>query len=106
MLKGLAIAAVLLATPLAWPASYYTQRLADPKAVYFTGSSAGDDTAALQHAIDQVQETTGQGIVLLPAGRYRVSGTLYVWPATAPRGPSLSWPPTHPDSRTLPTKRC
>jgi hypothetical protein len=80
MLKGLSIAAVLLATPLAWPASYYTQSLADPKAVQFAGPSAGDDTAALQHAIDQVQETTGQGIVLLPAGRYRVSGTLYVWP--------------------------
>ncbi len=78
--KGLAIAAVLLATPLAWAASYYTQRLADPKAVYFAGASAGDDTAALQHAIDQVQETTGQGIVLVPEGRYRVSGTLYVWP--------------------------
>ena len=63
----------------AWSASFYTQRLEDPKAVY-VAPSGGDDTAALQKAVNQVQETTGQGIVLLAPGRYRISDTLYIWP--------------------------
>jgi sugar lactone lactonase YvrE len=63
-----------------WSASYYTWRLEDPKAVQ-VAPSGGDDTAALQKAINQVQETTGQGIVLLAPGRYRISETLYVWPS-------------------------
>ena len=66
--------------PYAWPASFYTRRLEDPRAVYVT-PSGGDDTARLQKAIDQVQETTGQGIVLLATGQYRVSDTLYIWPS-------------------------
>ena len=66
--------------PSAWPASYYTRRLEDPRAVYVS-PSGGDDTARLQKAIDQVQETTGQGIVLLAPGQYHVSDTLYIWPA-------------------------
>jgi sugar lactone lactonase YvrE len=65
--------------PSAWSASFYTQRLEDPKAVYVS-PSGGDDTAALQKAINRVQETTGQGIVLLAPGQYRVSDTLYIWP--------------------------
>jgi hypothetical protein len=68
-------------------ASYYTARPDDPKAVDPTGepfSARGDgiadDTRAVQEAIDAVQEATGEGIVLVPAGRYRLSRTLYVWP--------------------------
>jgi sugar lactone lactonase YvrE len=67
--------------------SYYTVRLDDPKAVYLTrerfgsvGDGVADDTPALQKAIDAVQETTGEGVVLVPEGRYRISATLYVWP--------------------------
>ena len=63
----------------AWSASFYTQRLEDPKAVYVT-PSGGDDTATLQKAVNQVQETAGQGIVLLAPGRYLISDTLYIWP--------------------------
>ena len=59
--------------------SFYTQRLEDPKAVYIA-PSGGDDTAALQHAINRVQETTRQGIVLLAPGQYHVSDTIYIWP--------------------------
>lgn len=66
--------------PSAWPASFYTQRLSDPKAVW-VASSGGDDTAALQNAVNQVQETAGQGIVLLAPGRYRLTNTLHIWPA-------------------------
>ena len=67
--------------------SYYTVRLDDPKAVFVTrdrfgavGDGIADDTAALQKAIDAVQETTGEGVVFVPEGRYRLSATLYVWP--------------------------
>ena len=69
------------------PASYYTARPDDPRAVEATrdrfgtrGDGIADDTAALQKAIDTVQEESGEGVVLLPEGRYRLSATLYVWP--------------------------
>jgi len=71
----------LVAALPAWPASFYPQRLKDPKAVYVAGPSGGDDTAALQHAIDQACDTGGQGIVLLGSGRYRINDTLYIWPS-------------------------
>jgi hypothetical protein len=44
------------------------------------GDGVADDTAALQKAIDAVQETTGEGVVLVPEGRYRLSSALHVWP--------------------------
>ena len=68
-------------------ASLYRTRLDDPKAVYLTqdrfsvrGDGAADDSAAVQAAIDRVQETTGEGIVFVPEGRYRITRTIYVWP--------------------------
>ncbi|HEX4349541.1 MAG TPA: glycosyl hydrolase family 28-related protein, partial [Verrucomicrobiae bacterium] len=67
------------ATP-AWSASFYSQRLEDPKAVYVSPSSTRDDTTNLQSAINRVQAATGQGIVLLAPGNYRLSDTLYIWP--------------------------
>jgi sugar lactone lactonase YvrE len=67
--------------------SYYTVRPDDPRAVEMTRERFGaradgiaDDTAALQKAIDAVQEETGEGVVLVPEGRYRLSAALYVWP--------------------------
>src|ERR1039457_5201142 len=67
--------------------SFYPARLDDPKAVYLThdqfpvrGDGNADDSAAIQAAIDKVQETTGEGILLIPEGRYRVTRTIYVWP--------------------------
>jgi sugar lactone lactonase YvrE len=70
----------LAAPPLVWPASYYEQRPEDPKASYVAAPSGGDDTTALQQAIDRVQETSRQGIVLLGPGRYRINETLHIWP--------------------------
>jgi sugar lactone lactonase YvrE len=68
-------------------ASVYRMRLDDPKAVYLTkdsfpvrGDGQADDSGALQAAMDRVQETTGEGIVLVPEGRYRITRTIYVWP--------------------------
>ena len=65
--------------------SYYTTRLEDPRAVYLDafgarGDGTADDTDALQRAIDRAQETTRQGIVFVPPGRYRVTRTINVWP--------------------------
>ena len=67
------------ATP-ARSASFYSQRLEDANAVYIAPSGGGDDTAALQQAINRVQETTGQGIVLLAPGQYHIRDTIYIWP--------------------------
>jgi sugar lactone lactonase YvrE len=80
---------VAAATPtMAQSASYYPARPDDAKAVYLTpdhfpvhADGVADDTAAIQAAIDRVQETTGQGIVLVPSGRYRLTSTVYVWPS-------------------------
>jgi sugar lactone lactonase YvrE len=81
------VAASLAAMPRGWCASYYTQKLNDAKAVYLThekfavhADGVADDSDAIQKAIDQVQETTGQGIVFVPSGRYRITRTVFVWP--------------------------
>jgi hypothetical protein len=66
-------------TPSVLAGSFYTEKLIDPKAVCLSPSS-GDDTAALQGAVDKVQATTRQGIVLLAPGQYHISGTIYIWP--------------------------
>src|SRR6266700_5076096 len=75
----------LLATPIS-AQSYYRLRLDDPKAVYLTpenfpvhADGITEDTEALQSAINEVQETTGEGIVFVPSGRYRLTTTVYVW---------------------------
>jgi hypothetical protein len=81
-------ASALIAAALAAPSrSYYTSKPDDPAAVHVSrarfgvvGDGRADDGAALQKAIDTVQETTGEGIVLLPEGRYRISAALNVWP--------------------------
>ncbi|HXH17330.1 MAG TPA: glycosyl hydrolase family 28-related protein [Sphingomonas sp.] len=56
---------------------------ADPRAVTVQGRGDGvaDDTAAIQRAIDAAASSKGrEGIVFLPAGRYRISRTVYIWP--------------------------
>lgn len=67
-------------------ASYYTARMVDPQAVYLTapglpvhGDGVGDDSTALQMAIDRVQESTRQGIVFVPEGKYRLTHTIFIW---------------------------
>ncbi|HMF64667.1 MAG TPA: glycosyl hydrolase family 28-related protein, partial [Edaphobacter sp.] len=75
-----------LTAPL-FAASYYPLRLDDAKAVYLErnnpavhGDGVGDDTDAIQNAINKIQETTGQGVLFIPEGRYRISKTILVWP--------------------------
>src|SRR5437879_5620810 len=67
--------------------SFYPVRLEDKTAVYVSndrfgtkGDGVADDTAGIQKAIDTVADTTRQGIVFIPNGRYRLTHTLYVWP--------------------------
>jgi sugar lactone lactonase YvrE len=88
MIKKLFPFATLLyfASPLL-ATSYFTERPDDPRAVYLTpdgfpvhGDGIADDTDALQQAIDKVEETTNQGILFLPSGRYRITRTVYIWP--------------------------
>ncbi len=83
----LATAALLLASTILPAQSFYPVRLDDSSAVSVQlgrdgvhGDGIADDTDALQHAIDRVEETTQQGVVLLPEGRYRLTHTLYLWP--------------------------
>jgi sugar lactone lactonase YvrE len=86
--KSVLLASILLnLAPALHGASYYTQRLDDPKAVYlaredFSAHADGiaDDSAALQAAIDKVQQSSGEGILFIPEGRYRITRTIYVWP--------------------------
>ena len=82
-----------------WGASYYSVRLDDPKAIYLSsdrfpvrGDGVADDTAGIQLAIDKVQETTREGIVFLPEGRYRLTKTIYIWPGIRVIGYGASRP--------------
>jgi sugar lactone lactonase YvrE len=88
MLKAfIAILATLFSAVPLFGSSYYPAQLDDPKAVYLTsekfsihGDGIADDTEAVQQAINKVQETTDQGILFIPAGRYRLTKTIYIWP--------------------------
>ena len=87
MMKKLFPAAIFLSAIPLFASSYYPSRLSDPKAVYLTadnfpvkGDGIADDSAAVQQAIDKVQEKTNQGILFVPSGRYRLTKTIYVWP--------------------------
>ena len=60
---GLLYWILVILGPAARANSFYTRRLDDPKAVYVAPANGGDDTVALQQAINRVQETAGQGIV-------------------------------------------
>ena len=88
MKKCLLYAAILLVVPShARAASVLTTRLDDPKAVYLTEHDFGahadgraDDSAPIQAAIDRAENHAREGIVFVPAGRYRLTRTIYVWP--------------------------
>ena len=64
--------------------SAFTTRLDDPRAVQLSGAvgdGKADDSAAIQAAIDKAAADREEGIVFIPQGRYRLSRTIYVWPA-------------------------
>ena len=87
MRKTLLAAAICLSIVPLSASSYYPARLDDPKAIYLTpdnfpvtADGIADDSAVLQQAINTVQEKTNQGILFVPAGRYRLTKTIYIWP--------------------------
>lgn len=76
---------VMIAMPV-MAQSVFPMRPEDPSAVYLQNGTFGasadgkaDDSPAIQAAIDHVQETTGQGIVFVAEGRYRISRTIHLW---------------------------
>lgn len=88
---ALRIAAALLATLLtgvstaavaAPSTSVFATAPVDPRAVTVVarGDGVTDDGPAIQRAIDSVAARGGGGIVFLPAGRYRITRTLFMWP--------------------------
>ena len=80
-MKAVLAAVILCICPAAFAASVITSRLEDPKAVYLDASAAtGDSSAALQAAIDKASGTGREGIVFVPAGRYSLTRTVYLWP--------------------------
>ena len=80
---------ILFSAPLAVAGtSHYLVRMDDKSATYVTpdqfavhADGSGDDTDALQQAIDSQWKAHKEGVVFLPSGRYRISHTLYVWPS-------------------------
>jgi len=83
---ALKLLVVTWAVPL-YADSYYPLRPEDPRSVYLTkdqfddvhADGIGDDADALQQAINSVQETTRNGVVFIPEGRYRLGKTVFVW---------------------------
>ena len=64
--------------------SAFTTKLDDPRAVQLSGAvgdGKADDSAAIQAAIDKAGSDREEGIVFIPQGRYRITRTIYVWPA-------------------------
>jgi hypothetical protein len=88
-------------------ASVFTTRLEDAKAVYLDGPTFGvrgdgvaDDSAALQAAIDKAAAHGREGIVFVPAGRYRLARTIYVWPGIRIFGYGITRPVFYLANRT------
>jgi sugar lactone lactonase YvrE len=86
-MRLLCLILLLGVSSLASASSVFTARLADSKAVYLAaqefgahGDGIGDDTAAIQAAIDKAEGGIREGIVFVPSGRYRLTHTLYLWP--------------------------
>ncbi|MBW8840718.1 MAG: gluconolaconase, partial [Sphingomonadales bacterium] len=71
-----------MAAPAAASDSVFATRPDDPAAITVDAKGDGrtDDTAAIQAAIDAAASRSGDGIVFLPSGRYRLTRTLFVWP--------------------------
>lgn len=76
------VALAALARPASASPSAFDRAPADSRAITVAGIGDGraDDTDAIQKALDQAADTPGGGLVFLPAGRYRISRSLLVWP--------------------------
>src|SRR3954452_21025123 len=86
--KHLALAALVwtgaTCSPLSWGApskSVYLSVPPDPAAVQVARDGSSDDTHAIQSAIDQARNNGSGGVVFLPSGHYKITKTLFIWPA-------------------------
>src|SRR5260370_41381345 len=74
-------------------------RVEDPKAIYLDApATAGDNSAALQAAIDKASGTGREGIVFVPAGRYTLTTAVFFLAGvraigTGAKRPELVLPP-------------
>jgi Pectate lyase superfamily protein/SMP-30/Gluconolactonase/LRE-like region len=81
MNKAVLTLVVLSFCPAAFAASTITTRVEYPKAIYLDApATTGDSSAALQAAIDKASGTGREGIVFVPAARYTVTSTVFLWP--------------------------
>src|SRR5579863_1155788 len=82
MTKALLSALAFLLCSSAFAASVITARLDDPKAIYLDAPADGaDSSTALQATIDKAAAAARhEGIVFVPAGRYLLTRTIYLWP--------------------------
>jgi sugar lactone lactonase YvrE len=84
--KGLLPVLALFVAAPSGASSFYPLRPEDSRALYLAPNDAShgevppDATDQIQSAINKIQETSGQGILFIPEGRYRISRTLIVWP--------------------------
>jgi len=78
---GVCVIAAIALPPVAVAQSVITTRPDDQAGIFVTASStdAGDETAAIQAAIDKAGASFSGGIVFIPSGRYRLTHTVYVW---------------------------
>ncbi|WP_353452623.1 glycoside hydrolase family 55 protein, partial [Sphingomonas aerolata] len=83
---GVEVAVLLLGTPgtaqHVRSSSAFESAPNDPRAITVkaTGDGQTDDSTAIQQALDAAAAKPGGGIVFLPAGRHRITRTLYIWP--------------------------
>jgi sugar lactone lactonase YvrE len=81
MKKAILAVVTLCFCAASFAASTITTRVEDPKAIYLDApATAGDNSAALQTAIDKASGTGREGIVFVPAGRYTVTRSVFLWP--------------------------
>jgi sugar lactone lactonase YvrE len=79
--KSLLFALMLCLCSAVFAASVITTRPDDSKAVYLDAPAVkADSSAALQAAIDKAGGTGREGIVFVPADRYILRRTIFVWP--------------------------
>jgi len=91
--KALLCALTLCLCQGVFAASVITTRPDDPRAVNLDAPAANaDGSAELQTAIDKAGGPAREGIVFIPAGRYTLTRTIYVWPGVR----LIGWGATRP----------
>ena len=102
MRKAILAVVMLCFSAASFAVSIITTRVEDPKAIYMDApATTGDNSAALQAAIDRASAAGREGIVFVPAGRYTITRSVFLWPGVrligyGPTRPVLVLPPNTP----------